>query len=146
MARRRWWPFRGWRRGSAWQGVDYLDLVPSRAVGFEERPQSGQVVLLVPRYRDAVWGRLIQPRLGPGKRYLKVPLEERGSLLWRAMDGRRQVRDLVALLAEAPDAGTDQQQELARRVCLYLHSLVDNRFVTLARSGEPGVAADSAET
>ncbi len=121
----------GGRRGGAatWDGVDYLDLVPTRLVAFEERPEDGQVVLLVPRYRDALWGRLLQPRLGPRKRFVRVPLEARGSALWRGMDGRARVRDLLpAAAAAAPGDGDD----LARRVCLYLQALVDNGFVGVA--------------
>ncbi len=128
--------------GSKWDDVDYLDLVPTRRVAFEERPgdvdgdgdggaqvEGGQIVLLVPRYRDAVWGRLLQPRLGPGKRFVRVPLEARGSALWRGMDGKATVRDL---LTAAESAAPGDGEDLARRVCLYLQALVDNGFVAVA--------------
>lgn len=121
--------------GSKWDDVDYLDLVPTRRVAFEERPAAGedadglQVVLLVPRYRDAVWGRILQPRLGPGKRFVRVPLEARGSALWRGMDGTATVRDL---LTAAESAAPGDGEDLARRVCLYLQALVDNGFVAVA--------------
>jgi hypothetical protein len=121
--------------GSKWDDVDYLDLVPTRRVAFEERPAAGedadglQVVLLVPRYRDAVWGRILQPRLGPGKRFVRVPLEARGSALWRGMDGKATVRDL---LTAAESAAPGDGEDLARRVCLYLQALVDNGFVAVA--------------
>lgn len=134
---------------SAWDGVDYLDLVPVRCVAFEERPAAGdaagQVVLLVPRYRDPFWGRVLQPRLGPAKRFVRVPLEARGSALWRGMDGRATVRDLLpAAAAAAPaddqggagDEGIDADADLARRVCLYLQALVDNGFVAVALPGD----------
>jgi hypothetical protein len=126
--------------GSKWDDVDYLDLVPTRRVAFEERPDGGedadgmqvdlpQVVLLVPRYRDAVWGRILQPRLGPGKRFVRVPLEARGSALWRGMDGKATVRDLLTV---AESAAPGDGEDLARRVCLYLQALVDNGFVAVA--------------
>lgn len=116
------------RRTSPWQGVDYLDLVPRRAVAFEAAADDGRVVLLVPRYRDGLWGRLIQPRLGPAKRYVRVPLEARGSALWQAMDGELTVRDLLAVAAAA---AAGDQEDLARRVCLYVQNLADNGFVSL---------------
>lgn len=121
--------------GSKWDDVDYLDLVPTRRVAFEERPAVGddtegpQIVLLVPRYRDPVWGRILQPRLGPGKRFVRVPLEARGSALWRGMDGRATVRDLLTV---AESAAPGDGEDLARRVCLYLQALVDNGFVAVA--------------
>jgi hypothetical protein len=116
---------------SPWEGVDYLDLVPRHAVAFEAGAE-GQIVLLVPRYRDGLWGRLIQPRLGPAKRFVRVPLETRGSALWRAMDGQQSVR---ALLAAASAAAPDDDEDLARRVCLYVQNLADNGFVRLAGVG-----------
>ncbi len=129
--------FKGKRGGgSKWDDVDYLDLVPTHRVAFEERQADGLVVLLVPRYRDALWGRLLQPRLGPGKRFVRVPLEARGSALWRAMDGQACVRDLLPVAeAAAPDAGDGGIDEMARRVCLYLQALVDNGFVAVALPG-----------
>lgn len=115
---------------------DYLDLVPRQLVEAETSP-SGQVVLLVPRYRDAFWGRFLQPRLGPGKRHVRVPLEARGAALWAAVDGRRTVRDLVASVgAAAPGDGED----LARRVCLYVQALADNGFLALAEPPAGGAA------
>lgn len=116
---------------------DYLDLVPRRLVESEAGPE-GQVVLLAPRYRDAFWGRLLQPRLGPGKRHVRVPLEARGAALWEAVDGRRNVRDLVtAVGAAAPGDGED----LPRRVCLYVQALADNGFLALDEPPAGGVAA-----
>lgn len=125
----------GFRRQKkvAYEG-DYLDLVPRRLVESESE-EGGQVVLLAPRYRDAVWGRLLQPRLGPGKRFVRVPLEARGAALWRAVDGRRSVRELVAIVGEAaPGDG----QDLARRTCLYVQALVDNGFLAVDVAGPAG--------
>lgn len=128
----------GRRRRPAPQG-DYLDLVPRRLVE-AEAGDDGKVVLLAPRYRDAVWGRLLQPRLGPGKRFVRVPLEARGAALWQAVDGRRTVRELVEIVGEAaPGDG----QDLARRTCLYVQALVDNGFLGLAEPASPVAGAAS---
>jgi hypothetical protein len=147
----RWWP--GKRGGgSPWDGVDYLDLVPRRLVESEMPAAAAasdvagdvatdRVVLLVPRYRDALWGRLVQPRLGPAKRYLRVPLEARGSALWQAIDGRRPVRDMLEVVA-ALESG--EVADLPTRVCLYVQSLADNGFIALDRP--EGLRGGSAET
>lgn len=128
----------GGRKKIAYEG-DYLDLVPRRVVESETTAE-GQVVLLAPRYRDAVWGRLLQPRLGPGKRHVRVPLEARGAALWRAVDGQRTVRDLVAIVGEAAPGDGD---DLARRTCLYVQALVDNGFLAVAAPGPAGTGAAS---
>lgn len=118
---------------------DYLDRVPRRAVQAVEEP-GGRVVLLVPRYRDAVWGRLLQPRLGPGKRHVRVPLEARGAALWAAVDGQRTVRDLVEVVRPATDG---DERDLERRVCLYVQALVDNGFLAFGPADPAGEPAGS---
>ena len=129
---RKLWPRARRDEASPWAGIDYLDLVPRRVVGYEAPEGGANVVLLVPRYRDGVWGRLIQPRLGPAKRFVRVPLEARGSALWRAMDGGRTVRDLMPA---AHEAAPDDDADLARRVCLYVQNLADNGFIRLTGAG-----------
>ncbi|MBK8166210.1 MAG: PqqD family protein [bacterium] len=106
---------------------DYLDLVPRRLVE-AEAGASGQVVLLVPRYRDPFWGRVLQPYLGPGKRHVRVPLDTRGAALWEEVDGRRSVRDLVGAVGAVAHGDS---QDLPRRVCLYVQALADNGFLAL---------------
>lgn len=120
----------GRKRKAAPEG-DYLDLVPRRLVEAESAPD-GTVVLLVPRYRDAVWGRLLQPRLGPRKRHLRVPLESRGAALWAAVDGRRTVRELVEAVRAAAPA---DREDLPRRVCLFVQAMADNGFLSVAPTG-----------
>ncbi|MBK7188493.1 MAG: hypothetical protein IPH86_07415 [bacterium] len=123
------------RKASAWEGVDYLDLVPRRVVEAAPTEADKVVVLLVPRYRDAIWGRLLQPRLGPGKRHVRVPLEARGAAVWNATDGVRAVRDLVPFVnAVAPD----DSEDLPRRVCLFVQAMVDNGFIAVERPGTGG--------
>jgi len=134
---RKLWPRARREHASPWAGIDYLDLVPRRVVGFEAaagdaNQGDANVILLVPRYRDRVWGRLIQPRLGPAKRFVRVPLEARGSALWRAMDGERTVRDLMPA---AHEAAPGDDADLARRVCLYVQNLADNGFIRLTGAG-----------
>ena len=111
---------------SLWHGVNYLALVPAKRLDWQEDAAADRVVVLLPRYRDFLFGRLIQPRLGPAKRFLRVPLEQRGSFLWRLVDGERTVAQLSAAYAEnfPEDSG-----EAERRVSLYLHAMYDNGFI-----------------
>lgn len=109
-----------------WRGVDFAGLIPVQDAPSAEGSGDGQVVLLQPRYQGWLLSRLLQPRLPEDKKYLKVPLEARGSFLWRLMDGQRTVADLVAaFVAEFPDE-TDQAGE---RVAGYLYNLERNGFL-----------------
>lgn len=116
--------------------ADYLDLVPRRLVEAVPEPDAGgKVILLVPRYRDAVWGRLLQPRLGPGKRFVRLPIEARGAALWTAIDGRRSVRELLPAVAAA---SPDDEADLPRRTCLFIQAMVDNGFLAIGPASPTG--------
>jgi hypothetical protein len=109
-----------------WQGVDFAGLVPRHCAPFESGDEAGRVVLLQPRYQGWLMGRLVQPRLPAHKKYLKVPLEERGSFLWALVDGQRTVADLVAAFV---DAFPVEKEQAGERVAGYLYNLEVNGFL-----------------
>lgn len=109
-----------------WQGVDFAGLVPRQCAPSESADETGRIVLLQPRYQGWLLGRLLQPRLPADKKYLKVPLERRGSFLWALVDGQRTVADLVAAFVEAFPAEKEQAGE---RVAGYLYNLEVHGFL-----------------
>jgi hypothetical protein len=111
---------------SRWDGIDYLDLIPEHAVGQEPGADPGKVQLLTPRFAGPLLGRFLQPRLHGERRWVRVPLDARGSWLWQRIDGRTPVRDLVHGFAAA---FPDDAQDTAERVCHYVEALVQNKFL-----------------
>ena len=114
------------RQASRFAGVDFLDLIPLSAVEFERDGADERVVLLIPRYRDFLFGKLLQPRLGPDKRFVKMKLDARGSYLWGQMDGQCPIRDLVAGFQEAFPEDAEQAPE---RISGYLYNMHDQRLL-----------------
>jgi hypothetical protein len=120
-------------------GRDFMTLVPARVVDWEDDPATGLVVALLPRFRDPILGRLLQPRLPQKRRWVRVTIDERGSLLWRAVDGARPVSALVPLYLEAFPHDLDEAHE---RVCRWVYAAYAGglmRFVNLG-DGEPAAA------
>ena len=118
----------GWlmnRTARRFAGIDFMDLVPA-AVVEHEIGDDDQVVLLIPRYTGAILGRLLQPRLKAEKRFIRLPLEKRGALVWQKIDGERKVGDLVEVFGEK---FADDQQEVAERLSGYLFSMWENKFI-----------------
>jgi hypothetical protein len=106
-----------------------MALVPERTAETSEADREADheaVVLLMPRFAGTIYARWLQPLVRREKRYIRVPLERRGSHLWRQIDGRRTVAELVAdFVAAFPD----DSEQAAERVCQYLYNLEQNRFI-----------------
>ncbi len=114
------------RKSSRWENVNYLALVPAHRSGWQDGPDGKRVLVLMPRYTDPVLGRLLQPRLSDAKKHIRVPLDGRGSFLWRLVDGKRTVADLANLFEAAHP---DDNDDVPTRVSMYLHAMYDNKFI-----------------
>jgi hypothetical protein len=128
------WP---WQRPRL-EGVNYLDLVPVRLVDSEPGSEPARLLLRMPRYRDPILGRLLQPRLRGDRRFIRVPLDPRGSWLWPRIDGRRTVGELVGMFRrEFPE----DEAEIEERLSLYIAGLAAHGFLAVeqrARAAEAG--------
>lgn len=103
-----------------------MTLVPRRAVDQDESSGSDEVVLLLPRFQSGLFGRFLQPRLSPQRKFLRVPLEERGRWLWARMDGVRTIGELVPDFA---DQFPDDQDQVPMRLGAYLYRMEENGFI-----------------
>lgn len=111
-------------RKSRWAGVDVLQLVPQRKVQW--RQEADRVQLMVPRFREPMIGPWLQRIIPEHKKFIRVPLEHRGSFLWLNMDGRRTVKDLTDILVKS---GGDDSDQIYERVSMYVMNLYQNRFI-----------------
>ena len=112
--------------------TDYMNLIPERSFAWDEDTATGRVIVLVPRFTDPIGSRLIQPRLGASRRHLRVPLEVRGSHLWRLIDGQRTVGELVAAFVAAfPEDSSDPH----RRLSLYFQAMYEKKFIRYVNLG-----------
>lgn len=114
------------RTARRFAGMDFMELIPEPKVEHDLGPEEGAVTLLIPRFTGPVWGRLIQPRLAENKKYIRLPLESRGALIWLHMDGKTKVGDLVNLFGENFE---EDQQDVAERLSGYLYSMWENKFI-----------------
>jgi len=89
------WP-NPFKKKSIWQDVDMMQLIPQQVRLVEEGEEKGKLAVLVPRYDTWPYNKLIQPFLKADKRHLRVPLDARGSYLWRQMDGKVNIGQMVA--------------------------------------------------
>ena len=107
-------------------GVDFMALIPAAKVQHEMDSTAQKVTLLVPRYNDPLFGRFIQPYLSEKKKFIRLPLDQRGSWIWRQLDGQSTVAHMVRIFEnEFPD----DLKDVPERLSGYLYSMWENKFV-----------------
>jgi len=74
---------------------NYLDRVPRRNVGFEEG-ENGRLILLRPKFMTGPFAKWLQPRLP--RKLFRVKLDDIGTLVWRSIDGARNVGEIAEIL------------------------------------------------
>jgi len=115
------------------EGERILELVPRTLVEARETPIDGAslVVLLEPRFHRGPLARWLQSRLPPERAHVEVRLEAFGSTIWRLLDGRRNLAEIMrAFVAAHPD----QADQASERVWIYLQELERHGFVSLRQA------------
>lgn len=105
--------------------INIMDVVPVYRdhILFEDG-EDGCVVLAYPRFRKAWMRRWLLPScLSP---YIHVPLEKHGTAVWKAIDGKSTVAELVGRLAEHFQG--EENYEI--RVVTYLVQLQKDGFIS----------------
>jgi hypothetical protein len=106
-----------------------LWAVPRQIVEAEALGSDVRVQLLSPRYRDPLLKRFVVPRLPDDMRWDRYPLDTRGSRIWRLVDGRRTVAELIwAYRRMYPEDHT----QISERIGRFLLSLKQHGFIDVA--------------
>ena len=107
--------------------ANLLELVPRR-IGECETSDEGVVTLLMPRFRNRLLRRFIEPRLDPSRRTIKLKLDDIGSAVWLLIDGRRSVREIAERLSER--FGERIENQCYERLGVFFQQLERGRFVS----------------
>jgi len=105
--------------------VNLLALVPVRNMKWETSEEGG-VILLKPKYRNAILTRLLLPYMK--KPYYKIMLDEIGSYFWQNCDGSRTIKEISELQEQKFG---ETVKPLYDRISLFLGTLQRSRFIVL---------------
>jgi hypothetical protein len=103
--------------------VNLLDLVPERKIDFEVIDEE-RVVLLAPRFRLRWLRRIFEPRMK--NPFVRVRLDEVGSAVWLACDGKTNVGRIASLLR---DRFGEKIEPCHDRLAMFLHGLERGRLL-----------------
>lgn len=105
------------------KGINFLDLIPVRKLDYEYRDDEN-INLLIPKYRDKFFGKLLQPRIND--KYLKANMDIYGTNTWLLIDGNRNVFEISKLMKEK--FGNDIEP-VYDRITLFINNLYRNGFI-----------------
>lgn len=110
------------------QKISLLDAVPIHSEHISTGWEGECAVLSYPRFKRAWMQRWLLPKgMSPD---IHVPLEEHGSAVWRLIDGRRTVQEIIDLLADH----FRDDLTYASRVAAYVLQLRKDKFIRLQTS------------
>ncbi len=105
------------------QEWNYLDLTPIANYEYNSK-DGGLVDVLVPRFNDKFFGKILQPRIK--NKYIKANLDKFGSETWKLINGKNKVKD-IALHLE--NTFGDEVHPVNDRLTLFLTQLNANGFI-----------------
>ncbi|MCX6245477.1 MAG: PqqD family protein [Bacteroidetes bacterium] len=107
--------------------VNYLDLVPVRLMEYELL-ENGRIDILLPRFRNKVWKRALQPRW-KGE-HIRIHFDVIGSAIWQQIDGRLNVHEICNQLQAAYPEQLNPPEETEKRVTQFLSLLYRERYIS----------------
>lgn len=103
--------------------IDFKDLTPVRKYEYEVIEEN-RINILVPKFTDIIFGRLLQPRIKD--KYIKAELDEIGSSVWLLIDGKNNV-DIIAENLKSKFG--DKVHPVYERLISYLRAMKQNGFI-----------------
>jgi len=115
------------------KNTNSLDLTPVRLIDSETNPE-GKTDILLPRFKNDMLKRALQPRR-KGE-YIRIHLDELGSVIWQGIDGNTTLHDLcLKLLASHPEK-LNPPEETEERVSNFIALLYRERYITFREFSE----------
>jgi hypothetical protein len=106
-------------------GSNLLDWKPVRNLKWETR-EGESIVLLVPKFKNAILVHYLMPRLA--KPNIRLELDAYGSFVWKHCDGQTTVLDIAEGMKAAFGESTDPSYQ---RIGSFIRQLLRNEFVRL---------------
>jgi len=107
-----------------------LHDIPVATVPSESRLGSNRVELLTPRSADPLLRQFLTRFVPERERWHRYPLDAKGSRIWRLIDGRRTVAEVIAAYRRA---NPEDDAQVAGRIYSFLQLLQDHGFIHVKR-------------
>jgi len=107
--------------------ANFLDLTPVRMLEHEIR-DNGNINLLMPRFKNKYWSRMLQPRSKDP--FIQIKLDASGSETWLLIDGKSSVLTICRKLKDLVPEKLNPLEETEERVTKFLTFLYHQRYIS----------------
>jgi len=112
------------KRKSALSEVNLLELTPARVYG-EEKDTEGNVIVLIPKFRNKYLVKYLVPKMkGPN---FKLKLDKFGSDVWLLINGQDNIKFIADELVKKHG---DEIQPIYNRLPKFITMLYSNKLIT----------------
>jgi hypothetical protein len=108
---------------------ELLSCIPHQNIQWEMNPEKNQVILLKPKFRLRFLDKYLQPKIS--QPYYRINLDLVGTKVWQHIDGKKNVKEIAALLEK--DMGADIEP-VYERLQQFMISLQRNKFILLQKT------------
>jgi hypothetical protein len=99
--------------------TDMLNCVAKRHFTWEINDETGYVLIIRPKFISPFWQKIFNPFLK--SKHFRIKLDELGSAVWLAMDGKNTIEDIGKILGEQFGKEIEPIYERLIKFTLQLH-------------------------
>lgn len=114
------------KKKNKFENLNYLELTPIANYNYEKN-EKGLINVLVPRFTDKIFGKILQPRLK--SKYIKANLDEIGTATWLLINGSKNVHQIANDLSKQFG---DKIHPVNERLTQFLTQLYQAGFISFA--------------
>jgi hypothetical protein len=107
--------------------TNYLDMIPARNVQEFTEDKTGQITLLIPKFKKAWMSKWLIPE--KRSKHFRIHLDEQGSEIWRLIDGKKNAGEICDLLFQQKPEESNANSQFEIRVTKFMSQLYKNRFI-----------------
>ncbi len=114
------------------KNINFLKLIPERNIDFEEG-ENGKITLILEKTKNPIIKAIIN--FFNKSQYFRIHLDEKGSYIWKLVDGEKNMEAIVSALKEK----FGEEEKLLDRLKLFFIQLEKSKFIKFKNLADPGV-------
>ncbi len=114
------------------KNINFLKLIPERNVEFEEE-ENGKITLILEKTKNPLIKAIIN--FFNRSQFFRIHLDEKGSFIWKLMDGKRDMEEIIEKIVER----FGDEESITNRLKVFFLQLERSKFIKYKNIDSPEV-------